>query len=330
MPGLFIFDTPAADQVANLRTINFSKLVDRDSAEAQKLVLACQEVGFFYLDLTDPGSKDLLLNKQEAVAISKAHGYKPVGLHAGIGTENRDGWEALKIGRQELQSRWALAPLVRTHIRLFDDLMAESHFVLKTILECISSALGLRGTKSLQNYHCDDKPTKSSLFFNHYPPRSDESGSIGQNMHTDLGSLTLLFAPQWGLQALCPNTPSLSTNRMAWQFVEPRLDHAVINVGDTLRFLTGNKLRSALHRAMPLRNEDRYSLAYFLRASDDAEFVDPNGNVVEAVDWYLRKNKTYEQEGAKQLEGRVLVGGLENELPEPKVLKSDGAQLNYS
>lgn len=141
-------------------------------------------------------------------------------------------------------------------------------------------------------------------------------GEIGQNMHTDIGSLTLLFAQQWGLQVLCPtearsqavNSGSV-TDGMEWRFVEPRANHAIINVGDTLRFLSGNRLRSALHRALPLDTGDRYSIAYFLRPSDDAQFEDSTGEKVSAFDWYLKKNKTYEKPAEMQHES-ILIGGM--------------------
>ncbi|KAK6857638.1 hypothetical protein PG995_006465 [Apiospora arundinis] len=261
MSGLKIDAVPAATSVpvASLRTIDFSKLIDRDSMEMTKLILACQEVGFFYLDLSSSGCENLLFNrdvvsghmeqwfkqdkaeKAKTVTVSNSHGYKPIGHHAGVG-KNRDGWEALKLGRSELRGRWALPSVVRENISPFSDFQDECHFVTKLLLDCISTKLDLRGTRSLQQYHRDDAPSKSSLFFNHYPAQDTgrAEGEIGQNQHTDLGSLTLLFAPQWGAAG-------------AWQNVEPRPRHAIVNVGDTLRFLSDYRLRSALHRALPIK-----------------------------------------------------------------------------
>ncbi|KAK6826141.1 hypothetical protein PG987_013635 [Apiospora arundinis] len=335
MSVLDIDAAPAATSVpvASLRTIDFSKLIDRDAMEMTKLILACQEVGFFYLDLSSSGCENLLFNrdvvsghmeqwfnqdkaeKAKTVTVSNAHGYKPIGHHAGVG-KNRDGWEALKLGRSELRGRWALPSVVRENISSFSDFQDECHFVTKLLLDCISTKLELRGARSLQQYHRDDAPSKSSLFFNHYPARdttgraAEGKGEIGQNQHTDLGSLTLLFAPQWGLQVLCPVDfvcPETG-ERLQWQNVEPRPRHAIVNVGDTLRFLSDYRLRSALHRALPMENCDRYSIAYFLRPSDDSEFIDAKGEATTAVSWYLQKNKTYESHG-KQDE-RILLGGL--------------------
>ncbi|KAH9834712.1 gibberellin 20-oxidase [Teratosphaeria destructans] len=273
------------------------------------MIAAAEDVGFFYLDLTDQGSANMLYNlevltsimriwfarpereKRNVPTTTKAHGYKPVGLHAGVGGKS-DGWEALKIGRQELKGRWALADVVKEHVDRYDD---------------------------LQKRHRDDTPSKSSVFFLHYPPRDDAGDNMGQNMHMDMGTLALLFAMQWGLQVLCRADSSARSSategeKLEWKFVQPRPGHAVINVGDTLRFLTGRRLRSALHRALPIQAEDRYAVTYFLRPSDDAEFLDSDGATSTARDWYLRKNETYEDSHENQLNGSVLLGGLEEQV----------------
>ncbi|KJZ77497.1 hypothetical protein HIM_03221 [Hirsutella minnesotensis 3608] len=288
---------PSCDgPIANLRTISFYKLLDRESAELERLMSACREDGFFYLDLNaGSGGNDLLKNhedvsdimkgwfarsveeKLKTPTISNSHGYKPIGIHTGVGG-GKDGWEAIKLGRTELEGKWALPSVVSDNYSVFRDFHDRCHFVTKVLLDCVSAGLGLVGSESLQRHHRDDAPSKSSLFLVHYPPleSGNARGEIGQNMHTDLGSLTLLFAPQWGLQVLCPANDgdgeaahgSVSSDAQAldsaWQWVEPLPGCAIVNVGDTLRFLSENRLRSALHRALPLANgEDRYSIAYF-------------------------------------------------------------------
>lgn len=47
---------------------------------------------------------------------------------------------------------------------------------------------------------------------------------------------------------------------------------AIVNVRDTLRFLSNERFRSVMHRVSPPGNEDRYSTAYFLRAADGTIF----------------------------------------------------------
>lgn len=80
-----------------------------------------------------------------------------------------------------------------------------------------------------------------------------------------LDHLPFLLAKQWELHALSPDQET-------WAFVEPRLKHAIANVGDSLRFPSDGQLLSAVHRVIPIhenQNEDRYSIAYFLRIADD-------------------------------------------------------------
>lgn len=55
--------------IAELRTIKMHRLLDCDTEEVKKLILACQEVGFFYLDLKSSGCGTLLANIDRANSI---------------------------------------------------------------------------------------------------------------------------------------------------------------------------------------------------------------------------------------------------------------------
>lgn len=129
-------------------------------------------------------------------------------------------------------------------------------------------------------------------------------------MHTDIGTLTILWAPQWGLQAFAPG-------RATWEYIEPRPGKIIVNVGDTLRFLSGRRFKSALHRVLPVggvQHEDRYSTSYFLRANDSTEFEDSNGQGSDAKSWYLQKYQMYEMPHEIQKQRTVLSGGMAQEL----------------
>lgn len=206
--------------------------------------------------------------------------------------------------------RWALPSIVQENLPLFDQFNASCHFILKLVLDCLSDGLNLKGSDRLDTYHRDDARSKSTLYFLHYPPGTVNPNEVGQNMHTDIGTLTLLFAPQWGLQVASPVTG-------AWEYVEPRPGHAIINVADTLRFLSNKRFRSALHRVLPLggvQQEDRYAVSYFLRAADATEFKDSNDKESNAKNWYLKKYETYELPHAIQGKDTVLSGGMAQEL----------------
>ncbi|KAK3314213.1 hypothetical protein B0H66DRAFT_374245 [Apodospora peruviana] len=320
------FPNPAVKQpaVAQLQTIRFSPLLDRDEAELAKLTKACETDGFFYLDLSDMGAdrlfadldeaSDLVKNwmkqprekKCETITTSLSHGYKPTGVQSGAVESRKDGFEVLKVGRQELLGRWALQDVVSQNLGLFDDFMAMSHFILKTLLEHLSDSLGLTAPEErLENWHQDHLASKSTLYFLNYPEevKIKENGS-GQNMHTDIGTLTLLFAPQWGLQV-----PDEKTKH--WLWVAPKPRHAIINVADTLRFLSGGRFRSALHRVLPIDGVgDRFSVSYFLRANNSTEFTASDGSNASAKDWYFRKYDTYARPHEEQRKEPVLTGGM--------------------
>jgi isopenicillin N synthase-like dioxygenase len=208
-----------------------------------------------------------------------------------------------------------LPDIVAEYQTLFDNFTATSHYILKYLLEAISTGIGLSGELSLQKHHRDDEPSKSSLYFLHYPISSllahqnsdNTAGGVGQNSHTDIGTLTLLFAPQWGLQAMSPVSGE-------WEWIRPLPGHAIINVGDTLRFLSNFQLRSALHRAVPIEGIDRYAISYFLRASDSTEFTKNDNKATNAKDWCTSKYDTYEEDHETQLKRGIADGGMTEDI----------------
>lgn len=240
-----------------------------------------------------------------------SHGYKPTGSQSGAVESRQDGFEALKVGRQELRGRWALPDVVGENLQLFDDYMAMCHFVVMALLEHLSDVLGGLSDPGgddnrLEKWHQDHLGSKSTLYFLNYPEEARvEQGGSGQNMHTDIGTLTLLFAPQWGLQVITKDTRE-------WRWVQPRSGHAIVNVGDTLQFLSRHRFRSALHRVLPIEGQtgDRFSVSYFLRASNSTEFTASDGSKSTAKSWYFRKYETYEKPHAEQRQEAVLTGGM--------------------
>lgn len=50
------------EPLAKLDTIIFSKLLDRNPEQVNKLISACENVGFFYLDISDKYSATMLKN----------------------------------------------------------------------------------------------------------------------------------------------------------------------------------------------------------------------------------------------------------------------------
>ena len=90
---------------------------------------------------------------------------------------------------------------------------------------------------------------------------------------------------------------------------------AIVNVGDSLRFLSGNTLKSAVHRVVPhrgeLQHEHWYSLAYFLRPEDDVRYQTVTGEVVSAKTWHDRKFDVFRERHDVQAMAPILTGGME-------------------
>lgn len=177
------------------------------------------------------------------------------------------------------------------------------------ILTQLSLQLGLSGSSSFESYHADQGPSFSTLGLLRYPKHDEDvpPTSVGHNKHTDVGSLTLLLTQQWGLQFLSPQT-----NR--WELLEPRPGHAIINVGDSLRFPSKDELVSVVHRVIPLKDtqdEDRYSIAYFLRLNDDVTFNDSTGKTWTAREWHDFKFDVFKSPSTLDAKGQFLTGMME-------------------
>jgi isopenicillin N synthase-like dioxygenase len=197
-----------------------------------------------------------------------------------------------------------LPPIVKDKQELFESFVGLCHFVNTTMLTTLSDILGLKDNASFQASHRNDKPSNTTLVLLHYPQQAVQQG-MGHNKHTDIGTLTLLFTEQWGLQLQQPGSDE-------WQFVAPLPGHAIVNVGDSLRFLSENKFNSCLHRVVPVTsNEDRYSIAYFLRPENETRFKDMDGRKVKAVDWHDDKYVMFAEPHDRQERSSMLTGGME-------------------
>ncbi|PVH96073.1 putative 2OG-Fe(II) oxygenase family oxidoreductase [Periconia macrospinosa] len=313
-------------KVAHLETIDFSKLLAHEEAEVSKLMSACTTAGFFYVDLQGQSGRGLLEDEENMYKTmseffdqpldvkmkedrgTHKHGYKPPGVFAGVKTNSRDNYETLKVARDEMGAKSPLLPsVIKQHPRLFDDFISKAHLVTMTIMHCLSNALHVDATNRFEQHHRDEADSNTTLVLLRYP-KDVSSTCVGHNQHTDIGSLTLLFSKQWGLQILSPETQQ-------WEWVAPRPGHAIINVGDSLRFLAGKKLASCMHRVVPTSEtaaDHRYSIAYFLRPENDIEYEDPEGHAISAKQWHDDKYKTFADSHEKQAKNKILLGGMDH------------------
>ncbi|KAH8900970.1 2OG-Fe(II) oxygenase superfamily protein, partial [Thozetella sp. PMI_491] len=288
-----------------METIDFGRLLSQEPAEVERLLRCCQKEGFFYLDLKGIDGRRMLEDQQQTLdlmhrffekpleaknefgLVSPHLGYEPVGSRTGGLPNTRDGYEMIKVSRDEIQKGNPHIPeILKTSpdLKILENAIAGSNVITKTILSALSTAMGLTGAARFENMHRNDRLSTSTLAMMHYIP-SDPSvdKTVGHQKHTDISSLTLLFAEQWGLQIRPPGTREFG-------FVEPKQGCAIVNVGDSLRFASGHTMMSCIHRVVPYDfTEHRYSIAYFLRAENESMFTDSEGRFITAGQWHDEK-----------------------------------------
>jgi isopenicillin N synthase-like dioxygenase len=201
----------------------------------------------------------------------------------------------------------ALPQVAKRNRELFDRLVNSAHAITMIILDALSKVLNLEGPAHFHNSHRDGEPSLSTMSVFRYPKQENIAEGVGHHKHTDLGTLTFLLTSQWGLQVLSPEAN-------AWQFVKPMPDRAIVNVGDSLRFLSGFRLKSAVHQVLPLygvQHEHRFSVAYFLRAEDNVEYEDSEGRRFTSKKWHDTKFDVFRETHDKQELDSYLTGGME-------------------
>lgn len=186
----------------------------------------------------------------------------------------------------------------------------QSHAVATLLLSRLSTSLGLTGASRLETLHRADRPSTSSAVLQHYPFEGDlpADTSSGHFTHTDTGSITILFNTEWGLQVCSPHSE-------AWQYVPPARDtRAIVNIGDTVKFLTGGRLKSCLHRVVPCHDRwaggSRYAIIFFLRANNHVEFEDLEGRAWNAHNWLNGKFLNYRSPHEVQKQSLMATGRL--------------------
>jgi isopenicillin N synthase-like dioxygenase len=288
-----------------MQSFDFSKLLSQEPDELERLVRCCQDEGYFYIDLKGIDGRRLVEDQQETLKLMHRFfespleaknqyglvaphlGYEPIGSRTGVLANTKDGYEMIKVSRDEIQKDSPHIPDVIKNspdMKVLENAIAGSNIVTKAILSALSTGCGLTGAARFENTHRNDRPSTSTLAMMHYipsDPRTD--ANIGHQKHTDISSLTLLFSEEWGMQIRPPGAREFG-------FVEPRPGTAVVNVGDSLRFASGHTMQSCIHRVVPYDySQHRYSIAYFLRAENDTMFTDSEGRNITAGQWHDEK-----------------------------------------
>ncbi|ORY60935.1 uncharacterized protein BCR38DRAFT_459872 [Pseudomassariella vexata] len=311
-----------------MQTISFERLLSQEPAEIEKLVHCCQTEGYFYLNLQGIDGRRMLQDQQKTLdlmhkffespleaknefgLVSPHLGYEPVGSRTGVLENTKDGYEMIKVSRDEIQRLDPHLPHIIKNgydISILENSIAGSNIITKSILSALSTGLGLTGASRFENSHRNDRPSTSTLAMMHYIPSDPKiATNIGHQKHTDISSLTLLFSEQWGMQVRPPRAREFG-------FVEPKPGCAIVNVGDSLRFASGHTMQSCIHRVVPFDpTEHRYSIAYFLRAEDDTMFTDSEGRYITAGQWHDEKFFAFTTDAETQAKApsSMLLGGM--------------------
>ena len=173
------------------------------------------------------------------------------------------------------------------------------------ILKSLSNSLGMKNEDRFETHHLSSVPSTSIAALQYYPTDLPEDTSVGHFAHTDTGSLTVLFNSDWGFQAYSPGDET-------WEYVAPRENCAIINVGDALKFMSGFKLKLNLHRVVPwsrrATSDPRFAAIFFLRPNNDAKLIDDEGVEWTAVEWLERKFQNYRIPHSEQKMNTISTG----------------------
>ncbi|RYO86907.1 hypothetical protein DL766_000304 [Monosporascus sp. MC13-8B] len=303
---------------AELNSISLAGLLEDNVDAVNELVSACKTNGFFYLDFRNASTSQMLKQVDELVDVgnsvfklpleekeeystekhlpSRLQGYKRAGCSVGPFAGKKDGYESFSIHNNGVfgQDTLQLPQGLQENLPLVKAFMSQVHDYTECILSILSKALGL--PYDLKDCHRKDKPSSANMALLKYLPWSSDNEKVGNMAHTDMGTLTVVFTKSEGLQALLPG-PSGTDE---WSYIPPRPGHAVVNVGDSLRFLSKGALASSLHRVVPpplhhSPGQDKFSCIYFLRPEFDARFTDNAGRQINSVEWHNQKYSLFRE-----------------------------------
>ncbi|KAH7141622.1 gibberellin 20-oxidase [Dactylonectria macrodidyma] len=332
MPCANMHANKVAREDAALRVVSLQKLVEGDGDTNTQLLRACTDLGFFYLDCRDVASGRVMEEVQSMYQLATSFydlqqgeklewfvdrdhdedlvlGYKPAGHGNGPVVGKKDGFEGLMLFEQPILGIEdpAAFPGPEVIARQLDPLKkAVSSFreISILLLSRISSALGLDKSRSYEQYHRKNAVCPTALGLLKYTLADLEPDKVGQIAHTDAGSLSIVFTEVAGLQVLKPKEEE-------WYYIAPKPGHAVVNIGDALRFISGGVLESSLHRIIPHKDEKdrhKYSIVYLLRPEMDAEFTDTEGRTWKGLEWTNKKHAVFRASAKEQAQGTYLTG----------------------
>ncbi|KAK6510654.1 hypothetical protein TWF506_009756 [Arthrobotrys conoides] len=260
--------------VAPLETVSLRLLLQDDENECTKLYRAARVLGFFYLDVSD--SESYLADVERLYSITERYfAQSEEDLMKDFraddefrGFKGGKNWGSLEILRDDVTSSEVPLPVkIQPDSTTVQRFISASHDIVYVILHQLSGSLWPGSRNHFENKHHPTKQNNSSLKVYRGPALARLS-DVGDNSHTDGGSLTLLYTDKWGTQIELPWSKE-------WAWVEAKPGHAIVNIGDTLQTLSGGRLYSCRHRvSQPVDGfEERWAVTYFLRPENGTSLV---------------------------------------------------------
>jgi isopenicillin N synthase-like dioxygenase len=224
---------PSNVPTAPLLRISLSKLLFQDASEQARCWQACQELGFFYLDLSGDHGEALLEDADQLFELMKKFydlpatekvkfdfkskgsyfGYK--GYGEGIIDKNgtRDRNEFYNISKDDvlgLSERLPSPPVLSgpEERQLFNSYIEKSHQICTLFIDLLSHRLSLtqeaRQHGGLPALHRLRATSGDQIRFVRAPPQEQSTKGVALGEHTDFGSVTVLFNRLGGLQVRLP------------------------------------------------------------------------------------------------------------------------------
>ncbi|KAL9582778.1 MAG: hypothetical protein Q9203_005349 [Teloschistes exilis] len=230
--------------VAHLLTIDSARVKNEDQEEAAKLFQATKEDGVFYLSLQESSfaevlsDVDVLLTFAKNFFISSEEEKLQYDIDE-LGELKLNGYKPIPA-KSTLDPAAIQPPIVAREFPSLKECFIHIRQILLLLLQSLSTSLGLPADVNLTGVHRSHIPSPDIVRLLHYIAQPACETGIPQAAHTDLGSLTMLFATSPGLQILNSRTTE-------WEYILPKPDCAIINAGDRMAIFLG-PLFAMLHR----------------------------------------------------------------------------------
>ncbi|KAF1955016.1 Clavaminate synthase-like protein [Byssothecium circinans] len=282
---------------AALPKISLAKLLANQVDESKALFESCCSIGFFLLDLSGHEIGEALVQDvdsllelaKQTMALPedekmKYHAKPPVRLvgYKSLGfmkteTNQPDRCEFFMLSQDELTG---LAPApeypppIRSSLPALNSYLAHAEPIVELICRILSTSLDLPPSTFLSKQSQTSKSGTLLRLIKYPAAASAADRRTSLVPHTAMGTITLLAGVIGGLQILRPSSSRDEGSEEIWEYVKPEPNCLIVNMGDAMVQWTGGVLRSNVHRVTyppgAQAGCDRYSVAYLIRASGDA------------------------------------------------------------